>query len=111
MVVMAVIVPVIILVFMVTAGFPGEFYGFALIFIALFVIFTLVAASGAFRGTGTQGYAPPPPPPPPIQQPMVPAGLQGPVPLNCPNCGAPPANIDRFGVATCEHCETRYLVR
>lgn len=51
------------------------------------------------------------PPPPPIQQPMVPAGLQGPVSLNCPACGAPAGDVDRFGVAMCAHCNTRYLVR
>ena len=51
------------------------------------------------------------PPPPPIQQPMVPAGTQGPIELNCPNCGAPPQVVDRFGVATCTYCNTRFLVR
>ena len=51
------------------------------------------------------------PPPPPIQQPMVPAGTQGPIGLNCPACGAPAANVDRFGVAVCTHCTTRFLVR
>ncbi len=51
------------------------------------------------------------PPPPPIQQPMVPAGAQGPIALSCPNCGAPPQVVDRFGVATCTYCNTRFLVR
>jgi hypothetical protein len=51
------------------------------------------------------------PPPPPIQQPMVPAGMQGPKGLNCPSCGAPAQSVDRFGVAVCAHCNTRYLVR
>jgi len=51
------------------------------------------------------------PPPPPIQQPMVPAGQQGPVALSCPNCGGPPTNVDRFGIATCSYCGTRFLVR
>ena len=51
------------------------------------------------------------PPPPPIQQPMVPAGQMGPVSLNCPNCGAPPGLVDRFGIAVCSHCQTRFLVR
>src|SRR5207237_1205084 len=55
--------------------------------------------------------APPTPPPPPSQEPMVPAGQQGPVALNGPNCGGPPANVDRFGVATCSYCGTRFLVR
>lgn len=51
------------------------------------------------------------PPPPPIQQPMVPAGQQGPVALDCPNCGGPPTNVDRFGIAICSYCGTRFLVR
>ncbi len=51
------------------------------------------------------------PPPPPIQQPMVPAGMSGPLALNCPACGAPAGEVDRFGVAVCTHCNTRYLVR
>lgn len=51
------------------------------------------------------------PPPPPIQQPMVPAGAQGPIGLNCPACGAPAQDVDRFGVAVCPHCSTRFLVR
>ena len=51
------------------------------------------------------------PPPPPIQQPMVPAGQGGPIGFNCPACGAPAENVDRFGVAVCTHCTTRFLVR
>jgi len=51
------------------------------------------------------------PPPPPIQQPMVPAGQMGPVSLNCPNCGGSPGMVDRFGIAVCSHCQTRFLVR
>lgn len=51
------------------------------------------------------------PPPPPIQQPMVPAGTRPPVELACPNCGAPPKSVDRFGVATCDYCDTRFLAR
>ena len=46
-----------------------------------------------------------------IRQPMVPAGLTGPVALNCPNCRAPPVNVDRFGVATCTYCNTRFIVQ
>ena len=46
-----------------------------------------------------------------IRQPMVPAGTQGPIALSCPNCGAPPVNVDRFGVATCTYCATRFIVR
>ncbi|TLZ93183.1 MAG: hypothetical protein E6K04_03300 [Methanobacteriota archaeon] len=71
------------------------------IFVVLVVIIFL--AQGAARRTI--------PPPPPIQQPMVPAGQQGPVALNCPNCGGPPTNVDRFGIATCSYCGTRFLVR
>lgn len=72
-----------------------------LVFIIIAVVFTV--SRGAM--------APRIPPPPPIQQPMVPAGQVGPVALNCPNCGAPPQNVDRFGVATCTYCNTRFLVR
>ncbi len=60
---------------------------------------------------GSTARAAPIPPPPPIQQPMAPAGLQGPVALNCPACGAPAQDMDRFGVAVCPHCGTRFLVR
>lgn len=74
------------------------------VFILIIIVVVVVAA--------TQGFGPSQiPPPPPIQQPMVPAGMQGPIALNCPNCGAPPQNVDRFGVATCTYCNTRYLVR
>jgi len=72
----------------------------------LLLVLIVAAASGAF---GRQRASLPPPPP--IQQPMVPAGIQGPIPVNCPNCGAPPTGIDRFGVATCTHCGTRFIVR
>lgn len=52
-------------------------------------------------------------PPPPAIQP--PAGStpspRGAIEIPCPNCGAPPQGIDRFGVATCPYCATRYLVR
>jgi hypothetical protein len=81
--------------------FFGPFCGVALVVILIVVIF---AAQGMW------GRAPIPPPPP-IQQPMVPAGQVGPIALNCPNCGAPPQNVDRFGVATCTYCNTRFLVR
>ncbi|TLZ97707.1 MAG: hypothetical protein E6J96_04710 [Methanobacteriota archaeon] len=36
---------------------------------------------------------------------------QGKVALSCPNCGGPPTNVDRFGIATCSYCGTRFLVR
>ena len=87
-------------------GIPLVFSGAAffcipLIFVIIIVIIFFV--QGAARRTI--------PPPPPIQQPMVPAGQQGPVALNCPNCGGPPTNVDRFGIATCSYCGTRFLVR
>lgn len=72
---------------------------------AIFVIVVIVLAIASSQGRRQI------PPPPPIQQPMVPAGQQGPVALNCPNCGGPPQNVDRFGVATCGYCGTRFLVR
>jgi len=70
------------------------------------IAFLIATVAGAFQ------RRPSLPPPPPVQQPMVPAGLHGTVvSLNCPNCGAPPVSIDRFGVAACTHCGTRFLVR
>lgn len=71
------------------------------------VVIVLIAANaaGAFRRPSSL------PPPPPIQQPMVPAGREGPLAINCPNCGAPPGAVDRFGVAMCTHCGTRFIVR
>ncbi len=78
----------------------APFCGVVLVILILVVV---MAAQGMNRA--------PIPPPPPIQQPMVPAGQQGPVGLNCPNCGAPPTVVDRFGVATCTYCNTRFLVR
>jgi hypothetical protein len=72
----------------------------------LFII--LVAALGLYRQFSGHRTIPPPPP---IQQRMVPAGQQGPVTLDCPNCGGPPSNVDRFGIAVCSYCGTRYLVR
>ncbi len=66
---------------------------------------------GIIMLSGLMARSAPIPPPPPIQQPMVPAGTQGPVALNCPACGAPAQDIDRFGVATCPNCNTRFPVR
>ena len=71
------------------------------------IIIIVVIIVAVTRGMGGSRI----PPPPPIQQPMVPAGMQGPIALNCPNCGAPPQSVDRFGVATCTYCNTRFLVR
>jgi hypothetical protein len=76
---------------------------FCIAFVVIIVFIVVAATSGASRRTI--------PPPPPIQQPMVPAGQQGPVALSCPNCGGPPTNVDRFGIATCSYCGTRFLVR
>ncbi len=70
----------------------------------------LLTAGGVVAGMSGGDETPAvPPPPPPIQGPAS----QGPRvagALSCPNCGAPPRAIDRFGVATCEYCETRFLV-
>ena len=79
----------------------AAFFCFPVIFVVIVVI--IFFAQGAARRTI--------PPPPPIQQPMVPSGQQGPVALNCPNCGGPPTSVDRFGIATCAYCGTRFLVR
>ena len=80
------------------------FCGIMIVVVIVIIIMIVAAATGAWGGSRL-------PPPPPIQQPMVPAGMQGPVALSCPNCGAPPQAVDRFGVATCPYCNTRYLVR
>ena len=77
-------------------------------FVCVPVIFVVIVVILFFvQGAGRRMI----PPPPPIQQPMVPAGQHGPVALNCPNCGGQPANVDRFGIATCSYCGTRFLVR
>ncbi len=100
----------VVLVFLVSglgsggAGFPTFFFAPFCLFVVVLIIAIVWAAS-----QGATSYRIPPPPP--IQQPMVPAGQAGPVALNCPNCGAPPQNVDRFGVATCTYCNTRFLVR
>ena len=79
------------------------FCGFILVLIVVVVVLVAVALNPSRRA----GL----PPPPPVQGPMVAAGMQGPVALNCPNCGAPPEAIDRFGIATCRYCGARFLVR
>ena len=105
-------VVIIVVVFFVAIGSvfmggPGSVFSvapfFCIPFLFVIVFIIIAAASGAGRRTI--------PPPPPIQQPMVPAGQVGPVALNCPNCGGPPTNVDRFGIATCSYCGTRFLVR
>jgi hypothetical protein len=82
-------------------SFAPFFVCIPVFFVVVILIIILAQSSGQRRI----------PPPPPIQQPMVPAGQQGPVALNCPNCGGPPTNVDRFGIATCSYCGTRFLVR
>lgn len=97
--------------FFIIAGSAFSGVGFPFImfvpFCGVFLVAVLLIALSA-AGWGQRRLLPPPPP---IQQPMVPAGRQGPVDLSCPNCGAPPSNVDRFGVATCPYCSTRFLVR
>ena len=105
--VLFVLVMIFIFTGMAGMGFVTPFDLFPFCGIFVFVIILVVVLVAAGMG----GYRSTIPPPPPIQQPMVPAGMQGPVALNCPNCGAPPQGVDRFGVATCSYCNTRYLVR
>ena len=114
----AVLVVVIFLVFFAVFGIVfmlafsgfGGFFPFSLLapFCSFFLFFILILIAVATSASKRPASLPPPPP---IQQPMVPAGMAGPIALNCPNCGAPPEAIDRFGVATCTHCATRFLVR
>jgi hypothetical protein len=90
------------------AGFGFGFDLAAAVFCGFFlVVIGIVVLAVAAGSAGRRAI----PPPPPIQQPMVPAGLQGPMELACPNCGAAPRAVDRFGVATCDYCDTRFLVR
>ncbi len=108
-VVAVVFAAVIIILFTSTVtfgGFPFPTFMF-LPFCGIFAVIVVVIIFSITQGMNQPRI----PPPPPIQQPMVPAGTQGSVPLNCPNCGAPPQNVDRFGVATCPYCSTRFLVR
>jgi len=104
-----VIAAILILVFVMSAFLFGGlsdtmFLGLFCIPV-LFIIFILVMT---FARSSRRRMIPPPPP---IQRPMVPAGQQGPVALDCPNCGGPPTNVDRFGIAVCAYCGTRFLVR
>jgi len=83
----------------------GGGFAFIVMGMVLFLIGILLIAAGNISRRQL-------PPPPPIQQPMVPMGMMGQVAsLNCPNCGAPPGPIDRYGIATCPHCQTRFLLR
>ena len=115
---------------------PANVAGMALIFIGFFVFMfgtviaavtevvhpVIVAMAGfgilfaggavfAFADSGTKPEMPPPPPAvqPPPQSPA--AAPRGAIEIPCPNCGAPPNGVDRFGVATCGYCGTRFLVR
>ncbi len=109
-VVVAIVFAVVFFVFLV-AGLGLNLIGFPVLILGPFclvIVFIAIAIAMAVS-RGSMGSRIPPPPP--IQQPMVPAGQTGPVALNCPNCGAPPQNVDRFGVATCTYCNTRFLVR
>jgi uncharacterized RDD family membrane protein YckC len=87
------------------SGMPG---GPPVIICIPFLFVILFAVLGLYKATSGRRTIPPPPP---IQQRMVPAGQQGPVSLDCPNCGGPPSNVDRFGIAVCSYCGTRFLVR
>ena len=114
---------------------PANVVGMTLIFLGFFVFMfgTLIAAvteivhpilmavlgfglmfgGGAVFAMADSGTKPSVPPPPPTIQPppgSAPAP-RGAIEIPCPNCGAPPQSIDRFGVATCPYCQTRYLVR
>ena len=114
---------------------PGSVVGFALIFTGFFVFmfgtlaaalteivhpalvaglgFILMASGGAAMAIMDSGEERPVPAPPAVQSPPA-AGPQvprGSIEIPCPNCGAPPQNVDRFGVATCTYCGTRFLVR
>lgn len=109
-IVLAIVLAMGFFVFLV-AGLGLGFTGFPLFIFAPFcvaLVFIIIAVTFAASRGGMMSRIPPPPP---IQQPMVAAGQTGPIALNCPNCGAPPQNVDRFGVATCTYCNTRFLVR
>ena len=113
----------------------GSVAGFALIFAGFFVFmfgtlaaavtgivhpvlvaglgFILMASGGGVMAMMDSGQERPVPAPPAVQPPP-PAGPEvprGSIEIPCPNCGAPPQNVDRFGVATCGYCQTRFLVR
>ncbi|HEX9339646.1 MAG TPA: hypothetical protein VF992_00515 [Thermoplasmata archaeon] len=104
-VVFVVIAAVAMVSIVMTGTFLPSFLPFMFCIPFLFVFLVIILA--VLSGQGRRSI----PPPPPIQQPMVPAGQQGPIALSCPNCGGPPTNVDRFGIATCQYCGTRFLVR
>jgi len=76
--------------------------------IAGFVLVLIGIALLAFAGTKGRRTIPPPPP---IQPPAGQRAPGGAAELACPNCGAPPGQVDRFGIALCGYCGTRFLVR
>ena len=71
----------------------------------------LLMAGGVIAGMADTSGDKALPPPPVIQPPPASPPVRAPTALDCPNCGAPPQSIDRFGVATCDHCGTRFIVR
>ena len=83
----------------VRAGLVGV--AIAILFLDLICVGIIVANRGSLRAFR----------PHQIRQPIVPAGAQGRGALDCPNCRAPPKDVDRFGGATCTHCGTRFRVR
>lgn len=112
---LALIGVVLVVVFILFAGAMGPFFfgsvggaAFPAFVCIPFLVVILIIIVGWYSSTTRKRMIPPPPP---IQQRMVPAGQQGPVAVDCPNCGGPPANVDRFGIAICSYCGTRYLVR
>ncbi|HKZ24075.1 MAG TPA: hypothetical protein VJ224_06700 [Thermoplasmata archaeon] len=109
--VLAIVLAVLIFIIVVASFFVGGPFGllsvFPAFFCAFFILVIVLIVVGALGQTSARRI----PPPPPIQQPLVPAGQQGPVELACPNCGGPPQFVDRFGIATCAYCGTRFLVR
>jgi hypothetical protein len=113
---------------------PGNAVGLALIFVGFFTFmfgtlaaavtgvvhpilvaivgFGLMFGGGAVFAFSDSGETRAIPPPPAVQAPPAPApGPRGAIEIPCPNCGAPPTGVDRFGVATCAYCQTRFLVR
>ena len=76
----------------------------AVLGMALFMAGGIVA--GMSGGPDDEEAAPPTPATPS----PAPAQARGPGLTECPSCGAPPRVIDDRGIATCEYCETRYVV-
>ena len=100
------------IVFIVGSPIAAVAGGFAEPIIIAMLGFGIIIAGGILVGVEGMTHRKPLPPPPPIQRPPTAPGGEGrPLELACPNCGAAPRSIDRFGVATCEYCGTRFLVR